>query len=471
MRYHADDEDDEAQWIAGEMDRLHDDGRYRWGDFAVFYRTNAQSRVLEEQLVRVGIPYKVIGGTRFYDRREVKDVLAYLRAVVNPIDEVSIKRVINAPKRGVGDSSISRLDVVGHAQGMSFIDALRRAAEAGVTGKAVKGIASFLALVDGLAERVAEGPGRPARGDPHGSGYLAELEAEHSIEAEGRIENLAELVGMAREFADDRRVPRAGQPGGRHRRPRPDDESSVVLMTLHSAKGLEYPVVFLDRPRGRRLPAPALARRTRQLEEERRLAYVGITRARERLYLSHAWSRTLFGGTQYNPPSRFLDEIPAELVARGARQPAVVASTRRIDPRLLRIRRRPGGYAGPTYGGRSGRGAHQRDWGTGGSGRDPGERRATVSSFDPDDDDRYARGRAGDAHRDRWSTRAGPRPPAPSGADQLGLQTGDDVRHGTFGDGVILSMRGSGDKTEAVVRFRDVGEKTLLLSWAPLEKL
>jgi len=474
VRYHADDEGDEAQWIAHQMNHLHDDGRYRWGDFAVFYRTNGQSRVIEEQLMRVGIPYKVIGGTRFYDRREVKDVLAYLRAIVNPVDEVSIKRVINTPKRGVGDSSIGRLDAWANSHDVSFLEALRHSDDAGVSGKAVKGIASFLTLIDDLAERVAEGPGPLLEAIVTKSGYLGDLEAEHSVEAESRIENLAELVGSAREFTDIAEFLEQVSLVADTDQLETDDESSVVLMTMHSAKGLEYPVVFLIGLEDGIFPHLRSIGEPDQLEEERRLAYVGLTRAEQRLFVSHAWCRTLYGGTQYNPPSRFLDEIPAELVTE-------VAGNRRSSRRAggstpgsyAGGASSYGGYGGAQYGSRTGRGVHQREWSTGGGGRTGGAQRGpAVSSFDPDDDGRPERGGAGDAHRDRVVEAAmRVTPPSPSGADQLGLQAGDDVRHGTFGEGVILSMRGSGDKTEAVVRFREAGEKTLLLSWAPLEKI
>ncbi|WP_334144789.1 ATP-dependent helicase, partial [Rhabdothermincola sp.] len=323
VRYHADDETDEAQWIAHQMAHLHDGGQYRWGDIAVFYRTNAQSRVVEEHLMRVGIPYKVVGGTRFYDRREVKDALAYLRAVVNPLDEVSIKRVLNTPKRGVGESTVARLDVWANARGLPFIDALRRAADAGVSGRAGKGIEAFLALVDDLAEMVPQGPGPLLEAAVTRSGYVAELEAEHSIESEGRLENLAELVGAAREFESvDEFLEQISLVADTDELD--DDDSSVVLMTLHSAKGLEYPVVFLIGLEDGVFPHLRSIGEPDQLEEERRLCYVGITRAMERLYLTHAWSRTLYGGTQYNPPSRFLDEIPEALVqqVQGRRRPS-----------------------------------------------------------------------------------------------------------------------------------------------------
>jgi DNA helicase-2/ATP-dependent DNA helicase PcrA len=415
VRYQADDEVDEAQWIANQMAHLHDGG-HRWGDMAVFYRTNAQSRVIEEHLVRVGIPYKVIGGTRFYDRREVKDALAYLRAVVNPIDEVSIKRVLNVPKRGVGDGSIAKLDRWATAHGRSFMDALRRADDAGVSGRALRGIEAFLALIDELGDRRAEGPGPLLEAALRGSGYLDELEAEHSVEADGRLENLAELVGAAHDEADGveaflEQVTLAADTDALD-----PDESSVVLMTLHSAKGLEYPAVFLIGLEDGVFPHLRSISEPDQLEEERRLCYVGITRARERLYLTHAWSRTLFGGTQYNPPSRFLDEIPAALVDH-------------VEGRKRPSRRPAGGWDSGSSWGKS-------------------------------------------AHRERAVDAAlRPRGPLPSGAEAMGLKAGDDVRHGKFGEGVILGIEGKGDKAEAIVHFRDVGEKRLLLSWAPLEKL
>jgi DNA helicase II / ATP-dependent DNA helicase PcrA len=426
VRFHADDEVDEASWISREIARLHDTSEVRWGDVAVFYRTNAQSRVLEEQLMRVGIPYKVVGGTRFYDRKEIKDAIAYLRAVVNPVDEVSIKRVLNEPKRGVGDTSIGKLDAWATAHGLAFIDALRRADDAGVSGKASRGIEAFLSLLDGVDDMTTGGPGPLLQALLDRSGYLDHLEAERTIEAEGRLENLAELVGAASEVESiDEFLEQISLVSDQDSYD--DDPSSVVLMTLHAAKGLEFPVVFLIGledgvfPHLRSLTEPA------QLEEERRLAYVGLTRAQRRLYLSHAWSRTLFGGTQYNPPSRFLDEIPESLVHD-------VEGNRRAS------------RGGRTYG--------SGGWGRG-SGSGSGDRALRVA-----------------AGRDRIvDNTLKPRPPARSGAESLGLKVGDDVRHKVFGEGVILDMSGRADKTEALVRFRDAGEKRLLLSWAPLEKI
>ena len=425
VRYHADDEGDESQWVTSQLHHLHDDLHYRWGDCAIFYRTNAQSRVMEEQLMRVGIPYQVIGGTRFYDRREVKDAVAYLRVVVNPDDEVSLKRILNVPKRGIGDGSVGKLDAWARAKGLPFIGALRRYDDAGVSGRAAKGIEAFLALFDDLqemAEAEGTGPADLLEAILDRSGYLAELEAERSIEAEGRHENLSELVGSAREFETTdaflEQISLVADVDSLD-----EEDSSVVLMTLHSAKGLEYPAVFIIGMEDGVFPHLRALTEPDELEEERRLAYVGLTRAMERLHLSHAWARTLYGATQYNPPSRFLDEIPEHLVEeiQGER-------------RAMRSRRS---------------GSGDRPWtGTGGWASRSAE------------------------HRERVVDAAlKPRAPEPSGADQLGLKAGDDVRHNSFGEGVILSVRGEGAKAEAVVNFPGVGEKVLLLSWAPLEKI
>ena len=408
-RYHAEDEHDEAVWVGNEMLRLHDRHDARWGEMAVFYRTNAQSRVLEEQLVRRNIPYKVVGGTRFYDRREVKDLLAYLRAVANPSDEVSLKRVVNVPKRGVGDTSIARLDGWAAANGTTFAEALGSGEAAGVTGRALGGIQELRGLLEELRGLVAEGasPEKLLSEVVDRTGYGHELEAEGTVEAAGRLENVAELLGVASEHESldsfleaVSLVSDADELDG--------DDSRAVLMTLHTAKGLEFPAVFVIGleegvfPHLRSLGEPA------ELEEERRLCYVGITRAQRRLYLSHAWCRTLWGSTQYNPPSRFLSEIPEELmaVAEGGRRPS------------------------------ASRGA-------------AGYRRDVVEA----------------ALRGRVAT-----PARTSGAEDLALRVGEDVVHAKWGEGVVLEIIGNGDKAEAVVRFPGLGEKRLLLAWAPLKR-
>jgi DNA helicase-2/ATP-dependent DNA helicase PcrA len=332
----------------------------------------------------------------------------------------------------VGATSIGKLDGYATAHGMSFIDALRRADDAGVGGTATRGIEVFLTLLDDVVHLATGSPGPLLEQLLERSGYLDQLEAERTIESEGRLENLAELVGAASEAdtVDEflEQISLVSDVDSLD-----DDSTSVVLMTLHSAKGLEFPVVFLIGLEDGVFPHLRSLTEPDQLEEERRLAYVGITRARRRLYLTHAWSRTLFGGTQYNPPSRFLDEIPSGLVRD-------VEGHRRAS------------RGGRTYG--SGGGG----WRSGGG-----------SASGPGGGDRALRVAAG---RDRIVEQAlAARKPSRSGADGLGLKIGDDVRHNVFGEGVILDMSGSGDKTEALVRFRDAGEKRLLLSWAPLERL
>ncbi len=435
VRYHGDDEVDEAQWVTRQIARLHDGGDVRWGDVAVFYRTNAQSRVLEEHLARHGVPYKVIGGTRFYDRREVKDALAYMKAVINPSDEVSVKRVINTPKRGVGDSSIGKLDAYATAHGYPFVEALRRADEAGVAGRAATGIKQLLFLLESVAQLAEDD--RPApllEALLERSGYLDELRAERTIESEGRLENLAELVGSAQDAESIDQfleqvslVADADEIDG--------DDTQVVLMTIHAAKGLEFPAVFIIGLEDGVFPHLRAIGDPDELEEERRLAYVALTRAQERLYLTHAWSRTLYGGTQYNPPSRFLDEIPERLVQA-------------VEQRRASRGGRTYGASGTGSGGGSG---GSSTWGGG-----YGSRGAGVA-----------------ANRDRIVERAlqpSGAGPAKHGAEQLGLRVGDDVVHATFGEGIILHIDGSGEKAEVVIRFPGVGEKRLLLSWAPIKK-
>ncbi len=451
VRYQADDEHDEGQWVARTIQSLHDHDFQQWRDVAVFYRTNAQARVLEESLIRVGIPYKVVGGTRFYDRREIKDAMAYLKAVVNPADEVSVKRVLNVPKRGVGDTSVAKIDALASAAGISFTEAMRRAGDAGVSGPALRGVDRFVQLLDDLAKMVLE----PTEGDPEAvpaagpadllqnalelSGYLAELEAEGSVESNGRLENLGELVGSAREYTRiDEFLEQVALVADTDDL---DEDNRVVLMTLHSAKGLEFPNVFLLGMEEGVFPHTRALTEPTELEEERRLAYVGITRAQRKLHLTHAWSRSLFGSTQYNPPSRFIDEIP---------------------PDLIEVKGNGGGRS--SYGRQSYR-DRDRDRSYGQA--PEYKRRSPLSSFDPDED-------ASEAHRERVveaALRAGRNQPVQSGAESLGLKIGDDVEHPTFGEGIILEVRGEGDRAEATVRFPGVGTKHLSLAWAPLKKL
>ena len=343
-RFRAEDEYDEAAWVAAEIGRLHHAEGLRYGDVAVFYRTNAQSRVLEEALVRTSIAYKVVGGTRFYDRREVKDLLAYLRVVANPSDEVSARRIVNVPRRGVGDTSADRLSAWARQRGRSFADSFDRAAEAGGTGRAAAGLRALSALLDELRAEADAGAGPAVLIEEvaRRTGYVAELEAQDTLEAAGRVENIAELVGAATEYDSlDEFLESVALVSDADEIE--DDGSRVSLMTLHTAKGLEFPAVFLVGmedgvfPHLRSLDDPL------QLEEERRLAYVGITRARRHLYVTHAWSRTLWGSTSHAIPSRFLSEIPAELVRDvGASTALRPDPTRLVSSRLRRRPRDPG---------------------------------------------------------------------------------------------------------------------------------
>ena len=386
---------------------------------------------------------------KFYDRREIKDALAYLRALVNPDDEVSWKRIVNTPRRGVGDTSVAKIDSYASGAGIPFPAAIEKATEAGVTGKALGGLRDLLELMAEAREEATKGVAAALEAVLTRSGYLAELESERSIEAQGRIENLQELVGSTRDF--DEQVERgdfsglvaiggvgvganadaaAAHPEGLARvqafleaislvtdlDENDPDQSSVTLMTLHSAKGLEYPVVFLIGLEDGVFPHVRSLGDPDELEEERRLCYVGITRAEQRLYLCNAWSRMMFGSTDYRPPSRFLDEIPAELMM-------MIGDEQRRGKGLSRH-------------------------------RDAVVAAAVRRQTAPADDH--------------------PAPVSPSGArgaDQIGLHVGDDVTHERFGEGVILDIEGTGDKAEAIVRFRDAGEKRLLLVWAPLTRV
>jgi len=408
VRYFADDEFDEANWVVSQLKDVHDHGHRRWSDLAVFYRTNAQSRVVEEALTYGGVPYKVVGGTKFYDRREVKDALAYLRLAANPLDEVSIKRVLNVPKRGVGDTSVAKVDAYANQTGISFALALRRAQECGVTGAGVKGIDTFHRVIDGCTAMLEDGPGAVLRHAMEESGYLAELVAEGTVESAGREENILELINVASEFTTvDEFLEQVALVADSDDL---DDGNHVTLMTMHSAKGLEFPVVFIVGLEEGVFPHSRALNDPEELEEERRLAYVGITRAREKLVLSHAWSRSLYGNTQYNPPSRFLNEIPEELIEREGSVDSGVDSRRSVgDDRREFVRSMP-----------------------------------TLTR----------------------ATTAGPRT-----TDTSMFKVGDDVEHPTFGEGIIIDIRGSGEKAEASIRFRLVGTKHLSLSWAPLKKV
>ncbi len=323
VRYTAENAQDEAAFVAEEVDRLVEEHGYEPGDCAVFYRTNAQSRVLEEILIRTGTPYQVVGGTRFYERREIKDMLAYLQLLVNPADDVAARRVVNVPRRGIGSKTEQVLSDVALRERITFLEACRRAEEHPQLGpRAVNAIGEFVAVLDTLGAAVDERP-LPELVELAwtATGYVAELEAQRTIEAQGRIENVKELASVAADFVSLQPdatlaefLERIALVTEADALDDADEQSRLVLMTMHNAKGLEYPVVFVIGMEDSVFPHHRALSEPDELEEERRLCYVAFTRARERLYITSAWSRTLFGATNANPPSRFLREIPADLV-------------------------------------------------------------------------------------------------------------------------------------------------------------
>jgi len=446
--YVADDQHDEARFVADEIDKLGDAKTARPGDVAVFYRTNAQSRVFEEVFIRVGMPYKVVGGVRFYERREVRDALAYLRMLANPADEISLRRVLNTPKRGIGDRAEACIAALAERDRLTFWEALRRADEApGIATRSLNNVQAFVAMVEELQSMVAAGerPDVILESVLERSGYLAELEGSSDPQDQTRVENLAELVAVAREFSDDpvagpsadpadvdagivapglsdflERVALVADSDQIPDSPEAEDAGVVTLMTLHTAKGLEFPVVFLTGLEDGVFPHMRSLGDAPELEEERRLAYVGVTRAEQRLYLSRAVMRSAWGAPSHNPASRFLDELPADLVD-WRRTAADQTSWNR--PAYADSQ----GLGQPTAAGR-------RNFGT-----------AAI----------------------RLDAAAKAKPPRaiPS------LAPGDRVVHDSFGMGTVVALEGAGDKSVASIDFGSEGVKRLLLRYAPVEKL
>jgi DNA helicase-2/ATP-dependent DNA helicase PcrA len=426
---------------------LQDDAQLRPGDVAIFYRTNAQSRSIEEILLRVGLPYKVVGGTRFYERKEIKDALAYLRVLVNPDDDVNLRRILNEPKRGIGDRAEGAIAALATRDRTSFMAAMRRADEApGMATRSVNAVNGFVKMLDDLMV-VATGSGASAALEAvlEQTGYLAALRASNDPQDESRVENLAELVAVVREYerdnpegtlggfleqvslvADADQIPDA---------PGTDIDAAVAeakrlgvvtLMTLHTAKGLEFPVVFLTGMEHGIFPHSRSAADPAELAEERRLAYVGLTRARKRLYLTRSEVRSLWGQSQYNPPSQFIEEVPAELI--DWKREGNMRSLTSMGAGSFGASRYSGSY-----------------WGAGTSvgGRDAG---------------------LPDALSVRSAGRVQPQ------KEVVAVSIGDKVNHTSFGNGTVLAVEGAGDKTVAKVSF-DIGEKRLLLRYAPLTKL
>jgi DNA helicase-2/ATP-dependent DNA helicase PcrA len=418
--YIAESEHDEAQFVTDEIRDLQKSGVSQPGDTAIFYRTNAQSRVFEEVFMRSALPYKVVGGLRFYERREVKDLLAYLRVLSNLEDEISIRRVINLPKRGIGDRALECVELFGSAQGLSFWQALNRASEApGIPNRAAQSINEFVSMLIALNVLV-EAKTRPSvivEAVLEQSGLLAELESSTDPQDEVRVENMKELLAVSMEY-EERPVEELGEDeeislagflekvslvADADEIPEGEDHGGVVtLMTLHTAKGLEFPTVFLTGMEDGIFPHSRTLGEQDEIEEERRLAYVGLTRARERLYISRAEYRSSWGAPTYNPASRFLDEIPENLIEWRN------ASSSSLSPSLVRKTR-------------------------------------TVTAA----------------------------PPRATGKkiNSIELAVGERVSHDTFGLGTVVATAGEGEKAEATINFGEYGEKRLLLRYAPVEKL
>jgi DNA helicase-2/ATP-dependent DNA helicase PcrA len=407
--YVADSEHDEAAFVAEEVDRLTDEGLASPGQVAVFYRTNAQSRVFEEIFIRVGLPYRVVGGVRFYERREVRDLLAYLRLIANTEDELSLRRILNVPKRGIGDRAVESVSSFAQRQRISLAAALARVDDVpDLATRSARSIADFNALISGLRELAATAPiAELAEAVLDRTGYVDELRSSDELQDESRVENLNELVNVAREFdaahsggtldefleqvslvADADEIPDGEEHGG-----------MVTLMTLHTAKGLEFPVVFLTGLEENVFPHQRSQNEPKELEEERRLAYVGITRAEQRLYLTRAVARSWWGRPEFHRPSRFLGEIPSELIEWRRDEQTAAA------PAMERAAQRPGVIS-------------------------PGNH--AVPSLAP----------------------------------------GDMVTHDKFGLGTVVAVEGAGDRAEAKIDFGgEYGVKHLVLRYAPLEKL
>lgn len=413
--YRADSEQSEAQFVAGKIKEQVDSGKRKYSDFAILYRTNAQSRVMEEVLLKSNIEYSIVGGIKFYDRKEIKDILAYLRLIANPDDDISLQRVINVPKRGIGSSSVDKIANFANMHDISMYEALRSIELIGLSPKITKAAGEFRDIISNytqmqeylsvteLVEEVLEK-----------TGYRDMLKAEKSIESETRLENIDEFLSVTKSFEDGSEdkslvafltdlalvadIDKLEDDG--------EKTDTIVLMTLHSAKGLEFPVVFLMGLEEGVFPHSRSLMEEAEMEEERRLAYVGITRAEEELYITNAQMRTLFGRTNINPPSRFIKEIPENLLEG-------------VEPK----------------------------------------RKKTASPFDTPS---------------RPSARPAVKRPVPTstGGEEMGWKVGDKAQHGKWGVGTVVSVKGEGESMELDIAFPSpTGIKRLLAKFAPIQKV
>lgn len=421
VHYLAQDEKDEAFYVVSRIQKIHSKENKPYNHFAILYRTNAQSRAVEEELMKSRIPYRIFGGLKFYDRKEIKDILAYLRVLLNPEDTVGLRRIINTPKRGIGDASVDKVQQYAASQGISLYQALYHLhLVPGLTARAINPMSSFLTLMEGFRKEMVQlKVTQLVDIILERTGYIHELQEERTIEARSRIENLQEFRTVTMDF--DKKNPDLPNPleeflAGISLQSDLDnldpEGEAVVLMTLHSAKGLEFPVVFLVGMDEGVFPHSRAQVDLVELEEERRLCYVGITRAQDKLYLTNAWRRTLYGKSQYNPPSRFLDEIPPELLTK--KDP--------ID---------------------------------GGDTASKGSMGSSIGSGSM---------RSGSISDSKAISQSG------GNADKSYI-LGDKVEHSKFGLGTIVGIKGEGGSAELTIAFPQAGLKKLIAEYAPLKKV
>ncbi|WP_432791242.1 3'-5' exonuclease [Brevibacterium sp. K11IcPPYGO002] len=504
----AENEQGEARFIVDRIDDLIDEEKYTYGDFAVFYRTNAQSRAIEDALVRSGIPYKVVGGTRFYERKEIKDALAYLRVVANPDDDVNLRRILNVPKRSIGDRTEGIIADFADRENISFYTALGRLDEIPhLSSRALTSVQKFYDLMQDLRSTAESSPlSRVIEAILEQSGYLESLQKSTDPQDESRVDNLAELVAVAEDFVATREAAAVAEPdtpddsdtdnGAEATAEDPtaaetetpaeavdpdvDDAGSadastapgvgaaaidqfleqvalasdtdqipdaelgqVTLMTLHTAKGLEFPVVFLTGLEDGGFPHSRSFENPQELSEERRLAYVGLTRARQRLLVTRAETRSMWGQPQYNPPSRFLSEIPENLINW--------ENTGSFSGGFGSRGFGSGGYGSSGFGsGGYASGGYSGGFGSSRSSGGSSRSRSSASSSTPV---------AGFPNRIRPNR------------EVISVEVGEKVSHESFGLGTVTEVNGLGDKTVAVVDFGSAGSKRLLLRYAPIDKL
>ncbi len=435
--YKSENEHDEGRYIAKEIDRKVSEFEYNFSDFAILYRTNAQSRILEEMLLRQGIPYRVLAGLRFYDRKEIKDVLAYLRFINNTADSVSLKRIINEPKRGIGATTVSKAEAIAAENGKSLYEVFKKADIYPDLVRSNVKILEFVKLMDGLilekdtselcdfVEKVIDK-----------SGYRSTLVAENSIESQGRLENIDEFLSAVKEYVNTDEEPSfsgflesvalVADIDNYD-----EDQAAVVLMTIHSAKGLEFPVVFLAGLDDGIFPSVRSIIDDDDLEEERRLCYVAITRAKKQLYITHAECRMLFGSTQYYAPSRFLKEVPSELIVEFGKK----------KEKKSRFQQDSGGFFSMSESSKKSFGSK-----SGGISIDDFIKGSKSTLFE------------------KFDVRSDKKP-------ELDFSLGDRVSHKKFGEGTVSSVVELGNDKKLTIEFDTAGTKNLMAMFANLKKI